>query len=194
MANLYLARHGETEYNVRKLYQGVLLEMPLTERGYRDGQHYKEVFRDEHLDAILCSPARRTIDTVTPLAQAKGLEPILDDDLIERDHGNLVGTSYAEMLDVFHYLYHNENKEGGESLETAQARAIKVIDRIRKEFAGKNLFVQSHGMLISLMCGALRGEGVVYRPEHVLETGHFHHYELDDSGRVIKARLNLGKL
>jgi len=49
-------------------------ERPLDERGRRQALELVERLRDYRIEAICSSPARRCVETVEPLARARGLE------------------------------------------------------------------------------------------------------------------------
>lgn len=194
MAERYLCRHGETDYNRHRIFQGVALALPLNEQGQNDAERLRNIFLDVPLDGILCSPAVRTRQTIEPLLAVRNLPVRYDPNLVERSHGVLEGMSYAHIPDLFAYFYHNGNREGGEPLEDALARAEEVKRLLEREFAQANVLVMSHGAILSLLCNAFQGHGLTYHPQHVLSNGHVHHYTMDDSGNVLRARLNLERL
>lgn len=64
---LYIVRHGETEYNVKKLLQGHS-DSPLTENGQNQARLLRKKFKKIHFDAVYSSDllrARRTAELVT---------------------------------------------------------------------------------------------------------------------------------
>ena len=127
MTILYTARHGETDYNFFKRYQGRLLGIHLNDQGHRDAEHLREVFQHESLDAVLSSMALRARQCATPIAEEKGLSLIILPDLIERDHGDLTDTSYRDVDDVYAFLFGNEDRENGEPWEHVHERAQRVF-------------------------------------------------------------------
>lgn len=195
MGNIYLSRHGETDFNVKKIYQGIGLDIPLNEKGKRDAQKIREIFKDAPLDIILASPALRTIETATPTADEKGLSIINDWNLRERDHGPLVGKSYAHLgnMDVNGFLC-TEAKYLGEDMEQVYMRAKSQVKKLIDEFSDKDVMVMSHGFMILMMCCAINNEGPLYKPKYVLDNGRFHHYRIEEGQRILEVGLNLEKL
>lgn len=63
MITIYLARHGQTEENISRIFQGHL-PGHLTEEGKRQAVELGKRLRDILLDAILSSDLQRVIDTV----------------------------------------------------------------------------------------------------------------------------------
>src|SRR5690625_4282145 len=62
MNNLYLIRHGETEYNKRKVYYGAT-DCELTALGREQARALAAAFHDIHLDLAIVSPLRRAQET-----------------------------------------------------------------------------------------------------------------------------------
>jgi 8-oxo-(d)GTP phosphatase len=56
-------------------------ERPVDEQGRREAQALVDALADEQLDRIVSSPHARCVQTVEPLAKARGLEIELDDRL-----------------------------------------------------------------------------------------------------------------
>jgi len=191
LTHIYLIRHAPTLWNEQELFQGVGLSIPLSDEGRQQASHLAAKFRKIQLDTILCSPARRTVETVLPLAVEQGLVPILDDDLVERDHGGLIGTSFADIPDVFDYFYHNNNRERGEPMEKLYERAGRVRRRILTQYTGRRLAVMSHGGLLSVLCCQLNEEPLEYKQEHVLSNGRIHYYHVDPEGHAVQVKLGL---
>ena len=63
MITIYLARHGQTEENISRIFQGHL-PGHLTEEGKQQAVELGKRLRDILLDAILSSDLQRVIDTV----------------------------------------------------------------------------------------------------------------------------------
>lgn len=80
---LLLVRHAWA--GDRDKWEGDDRERPLDERGRRQAEDLVERLQPYPIEAILSSPARRCVETVEPLARARGLEievrPELSEDL-----------------------------------------------------------------------------------------------------------------
>ena len=63
MIEVYLARHGQTEENISRIFQGHLPGR-LTEEGKRQAVELGEKLKDIELDAIVSSDLQRVADTV----------------------------------------------------------------------------------------------------------------------------------
>ena len=64
MITLYLARHGQTEENMARIFQG---HMPgtLTVEGIAQAEALRDTLRDISLDAVVSSDLKRCVDTVS---------------------------------------------------------------------------------------------------------------------------------
>jgi 8-oxo-dGTP diphosphatase len=69
---LLLVRHASA--GDRDAWEGDDRERPLDERGRKQAVELVERVRPYPIEAILSSPARRCVETVEPLARARGLE------------------------------------------------------------------------------------------------------------------------
>ena len=72
MLTLYLARHGETDYNHEGRLQGQL-PVPLNERGRSQAKRLARRMAEIPLDAIVSSDLPRALGTAEIVAEVKGL-------------------------------------------------------------------------------------------------------------------------
>lgn len=98
MADLYLARHGETTWNVAGRYQG-RRESALSARGVRQAFALAEAFaeRRPRIERIIASPLLRTRATAQMVADRLNLQVETDDALLEIEHGTWNGRLRDEI-------------------------------------------------------------------------------------------------
>ena len=89
---LYIARHGQTTWNVDDLVCG-RADVPLTELGHQQAQKLAQSSLDKKIDVILCSPMLRARQTAQAVSDAIGVPIQIDDRLMEFDFGSFDGTS-----------------------------------------------------------------------------------------------------
>ncbi|MEA2194335.1 MAG: 2,3-bisphosphoglycerate-dependent phosphoglycerate mutase [Solirubrobacteraceae bacterium] len=92
-----LVRHGETDENALARFQG-RIDTELNERGREQSRALAQAVRDEGLCALYCSPLRRALQTARIVGAAIGLQPILDERLVEADAGAWSGRLIADIL------------------------------------------------------------------------------------------------
>ncbi|HEV7641752.1 MAG TPA: phosphoglycerate mutase family protein [Gaiellaceae bacterium] len=92
---LLLVRHASA--GDRDAWEGDDRERPLDERGRKQAVELVERVRPYPIEAILSSPARRCVETVEPLAHARGLEIEQRPELSEERQGT-DGTGLVRSL------------------------------------------------------------------------------------------------
>lgn len=89
---MILVRHASA--GDRHDWEGHDHERPLDKRGRKQAKKLTDRFEGHRIDAILTSPAVRCVQTVEPLARARGLEVDVRRELAEE----LQATAGAELL------------------------------------------------------------------------------------------------
>lgn len=89
--HLYLMRHGETLFNVRRKIQG-WCDSPLTPNGIEQAKKAKERIKDIHFDHYYCSTSERCSDTLEIVTDNK-VDYIRLKQLKERNFGLFEGES-----------------------------------------------------------------------------------------------------
>ncbi|MDR0741532.1 MAG: histidine phosphatase family protein [Rickettsiales bacterium] len=73
--DLYIFRHGETDYNKIKIFQGQSCDIPLNETDKRQALDLTENMKDIHTDVVVSSPLKRAFETAVALAVSKNIQP-----------------------------------------------------------------------------------------------------------------------
>lgn len=92
-----LVRHGETDDNAADRFQGQL-DTRLNDRGRDQARALAGLLASEGLRALYSSPLARARETAAILGARLGLEPVLDDRLMEADSGDWSGRLYTEII------------------------------------------------------------------------------------------------
>ncbi len=92
-----LVRHGETDDNAAARFQG-RLDTPLNARGREQSEALAQSLRGEGLRALYSSPLLRAHETARIVGAAIGLEPVLDERLVEADAGAWSGRLIADIV------------------------------------------------------------------------------------------------
>lgn len=97
MKTLYLLRHTKSDWGNPNLAD---IDRPLNERGIKASQRLGELFETQGIkpELILCSPARRTRQTLSLIAETTGKE------YDTRFEPGLYETSAAQILKIIHQL------------------------------------------------------------------------------------------
>ncbi len=130
---VYVARHGETDWNREGRYQGQR-ESQLTELGSAQAKALALALASQPIERVVSSPLERCIATTRPLAHARGLDIATDERLIEISHGTWEGRLRTEIErddPVTMLRWRNEPErvrfDGGESLRDVQTRFLAFV-------------------------------------------------------------------
>jgi len=130
-------------------------DRPLSDEGRRAANELAEELDAWEVTAVYSSPYARALETVTVLADRRGLDVQILDDLRER---RLSLEPHDEWRDSLERSWADADfaMPGAESGRTAQRRAIGTLDLLRVRHPdGGRVVVGSHGNLISLILHAL---------------------------------------
>ncbi len=175
MTTIYLARHGESDWNAANRFQGHS-DRPLTPLGQRQAEALAtELATVSTLSAVYSSPLRRALDTAAVVAARTGLEPVAVGELREVDVGSWMGLSRADVEARFpdgfrRWLDGGDGWEDGESYADMSARVLAAILQIGQAHPEDEVLVVSHGGPIRAIQAAAAGMNVhAYRKLHRVE-------------------------
>jgi broad specificity phosphatase PhoE len=161
MAKLILARHGETLWNVEKIYRG-RTDVNLDEVGIKQAELLGKYLSNYGLEAIYSSPLRRALDTANIIASYQKVGVQVAEGLIDFDYGEWQSLSeqdaqrlYPTLHDEWHNNPHKVRMPGGESLEDVRRRAIKVINDVIAKYQGSVVLVSHRVVNKVLICSLL---------------------------------------
>jgi phosphoserine phosphatase len=161
VTTILLARHGESDWNRTKRWQG-FADRPLTELGRQQAEALAERLERTELDAIYASDLRRARETAEVVARTRGLTVRTTPDLREVDVGSWSGLTRAEAEERFpdgyaRWLNGGEGWEDGETYLQMSDRVIRAIHRIAGAHDGGRVLVIAHGGSIRAVHAAALG-------------------------------------
>jgi len=135
MPSVFIARHGETTWNVTGRYQG-RLESPLSPLGIAQAHRLADALAAYPLTRIISSPLGRCVASAEPVAQRFGLPIERDPLLIEIAHGTWEGR-YRDELAVNDPERYRQWRQEPEIVSFEHGESIRdVLDRWRRFVAG----------------------------------------------------------
>lgn len=150
---LYIARHGQTDWNVQHRLQG-WTDRPLDETGRRQAVELAETLKGIRLDAIYSSTLSRSRATAQTVAGGTMTVRSLDG-LRERNYGHFQGGSDTAP----EYLRRAEDwadrLDDGESLNQLLARTRESLAQIRREHPVGNVLIVAHRITNQMLLRAL---------------------------------------
>ena len=150
---LYLVRHGETEWSRVRRHTG-RTDLPLSPVGEAEARALGQHLRGLEVDRVLSSPLTRARATAELAGFGDRLE--LTDALLEFDYGEYEGLTTAEIRAARPgWNLFRDGCPGGETVETAAARARKLLDSLTDTEGRVMLF--SHGHQLRILTARYHG-------------------------------------
>ncbi len=168
MPQIYLIRHGETEYNRRNIVQGGGIDSDLNDTGRQQGMAFFQQYGHIKFDKIYCTELKRTRQTLVHFAaQGHAIEtlPELNEfgwGVLEGAEGDeFVRAQFERILTAWRSGDLHARVDQGESPLEAWDRARPGIERVLRETPqdGKVL-ICSHGRIMRVVLAQLSGYGL----------------------------------
>jgi broad specificity phosphatase PhoE len=161
---VYLARHGQTAYNLEGRFQGQL-PVPLDGTGREQAADLAERAATHGFAALWCSPLLRARETADVVADRLGLEPREDARLMETDAGDWTNRSFAEIqaeapeqFAAFATADPGFAFPGGESFAEQEERVAAALQEVER--GRLPALVVCHGMVIRAAFARRAGHAV----------------------------------
>jgi len=143
--HLGLLRHGQTDWNINFLLQGVT-DIPMNQTGIEQVKLAAQAIRAEDWDVVLTSPLSRARQTAEIIANQHGYTDIIDQEvLIERSFGEAEGLSHEQWRAKYSNI---DVIPCGKSRTQLAERSKLLLEAISQELGGKRVLAISHGALI----------------------------------------------
>jgi probable phosphoglycerate mutase len=127
---IYLARHGETQFNAERRVQGQL-DIPLNRRGLEQAEVLKSLLNGVTLDAIYTSPLSRNVTTAAIIADGRSVRVLSS--LTERSQGRFQGLLADSAADFARRMTNpGDDLDGGETMFQLAGRARRALGSIRR--------------------------------------------------------------
>lgn len=157
--NLYVTRHGETDWNVFSRIQGQT-DTPLNETGVRQAKELAERLLEEkpEIGKIYASRQKRAYETAKIVAEKLQAEVVVKDGLEEISFGKWEGYTWKQVKELFsdEYKEWHENRRykvppEGESYQQLLERLLPALQEISREEKEDVLVVTHSAVIMTLM-------------------------------------------
>ncbi len=155
--DFYIFRHGETDYNKNKRWQGCGIDSPLNENGINQAKELAEKLLHKDIQIIYSSGLKRAIKTAEIVADELGVENKIITDLHEANLGQTEGMLKEEVAekfsDIFSLWYDEDTDDWdicfpeGESKRQIFNRMYKVFESLLQTKESV-IGIASHGAAI----------------------------------------------
>ena len=149
MTELLLVRHGETDWNRERRFQGHA-DPPLNETGREQARALAEQLAGDAIAAVYTSDLRRARETAEIVAAKLDAEIVALRELREIDVGSWQGLSWPEIEEqdpdgVERWRRDGHGWHGGETYEELGARIVAALSGIVARHPGERVVVVGHG-------------------------------------------------
>ena len=144
-----LLRHGQTELSVQKRFSGVG-DQALTEVGRSQAAAAASRLASSGVVAVVSSPLRRAQQTAAVVAEALGLDVVVEQGLRETDFGDWEGYTFAEVREKWPRELAAWLADPavappfGESFADTATRVRQARDRVLASYGGQSVVLVSH--------------------------------------------------
>lgn len=153
---LCLVRHGETNWNIERRFQGQF-DIALNARGRAQAEALAEELAAVEFDYVYSSDLRRARSTVEAIVQSRGLKIFALPELREKNDGVWQGHTHAEVQAFYPdlypcYLARNADfcAPEGESLRDFQHRITCALIKIAQEHEGCTILIAAHAGVLDI--------------------------------------------
>lgn len=157
---LYIIRHGETEWNVLRRFQG-RSDIPLNEEGRRLARVTAKALREVPFSRIYTSPLKRAYETAMIIKADRDIPVIVEPRIIEIGFGEYEGLCCGkehynipdpDFMNFFEKPEAYKPPRGAEGIDELKARTADFLQEIvyNKDMEKDTVLVSTHG-------AALRG-------------------------------------
>lgn len=156
---VYVARHGQTEWNRQGRIQGST-DNPLNVVGEQQAGELGALLATTKIDAVYVSSLQRARQTAIAFEGRAPITPL--DELRERHYGKFEGANERDPATLADWnkrrLTLKDDMEGGETLEAQAVRADAALRRIRERHKeGGAVLIVGHGGINPLLVAKLIG-------------------------------------
>lgn len=152
MTEMWLVRHGQTDWNLHGIYQGQS-DIPLNQTGIAQARELAVSLSGKRFDAIYSSDLSRALHTASLIADVLGLPVNTDRRLREINQGVWEGQTIDDVRVKYRPDFSPNPKyistpraEGAESLEEVIRRMVEATNDYHQRHTGGSLLLSTHGL------------------------------------------------
>jgi len=166
MTQLILVRHGQTDWNLARRYQGQQ-DIPLNAEGLKQAHTLATLLSDEVFNAIYSSDLQRAVQTAQILLDDRSIPLITDMRLREIGFGEWEGELFQEMFAKYPERFTLSRNDpaiimapGGESVAQVAERTSAIAGEIARLYPSGRVLIVTHGMALATLVCRARGSAL----------------------------------
>lgn len=192
MISLYLARHGESELNVKKVYFGST-DCNLTEKGIYECKELKERLINTKFDVVISSNLKRALNSAEIVSNKIQDDIVIYEDLNEIDFGKWEKMNYTEIEKMYKLEWKNWINDWknyappqGESFFYFYKRVKKCIEEILEKYKDNKILLVCHEGTLKLITVILLKLPLDAYWSFSFEYGKYSLFEIKDDFPVVR--------
>ena len=162
---IYIIRHGETDWNTKRLLQGAT-DIPLNQNGIEVARLTAKALKDVPFDVIYTSPLSRAVQTAEIMRRDRDIPIIPDERLKEISFGPYEGLCCAKegysipdpkFVNFFSDPAHYTPPEGGETVAELAVRTTDFLTELieNPQNREKTILLSGHGACVKGLLSSL---------------------------------------
>jgi broad specificity phosphatase PhoE len=189
--DIYIIRHGETDFNKLNKVQGQGIDAPLNAEGVAQGHAFFEMYQDVDFQLVITSRLQRTQQTVQDFL-AKGIPHLIDDAIIEISWGEHEGQApHPAMTAHYNAMKQNWNNGNfdarppkGESLQELMDRLRYFLDVLQHR-PEERILVCTHGRTLRVLMCLIKNAHPRDMDNFPMHNTALYHFQIIDNQYVI---------
>lgn len=177
MTEIWLVRHGQTDWNLNGIYQGQS-DIPLNETGIAQARAFAASLDGTRFDAIYASDLSRAYHTAAIIAETQNLPVITDARLREINQGVWEGQTIEAVREKYRPDFTPNAKyistpraEGAESLEDVIRRMVDAANEYHGNHSGGRLLFATHGLSAAALYVVAKQISLIETPRYIPDNG-----------------------
>ena len=165
---LYLVRHGKTDWNAQGKLQGNI-DIHLNQEGKQSALELGEKLKGIDFDRIYSSPLKRAHETAQLICGERKIPIFTDERLREISFGVMEGVTYAEWTkpeSPYRFFFQEDVSQyvppkDGESIDSICARTKEFVQQVIEPLNGQcqRIMIVGHGALLAATLCYLENHG-----------------------------------
>jgi 2,3-bisphosphoglycerate-dependent phosphoglycerate mutase len=189
----YFIRHGKTDWNAKRIFQGQT-NIPLNKEGKEQAAQLAQFLQHEAIDVWYSSPLSRAKKTaITVIKKHKGKKCLFDKRLMEQNFGVLEGKSVDEITQQYSntlwerpYL---QIPNGERTIDVYERMKTFVLEKI-DQHKNKKIAVVAHGIAIRMALSYLLDISIIDIRRYGMTNAAVTVVEIDQKGTSILHAFN----
>jgi probable phosphoglycerate mutase len=184
MLRLLVVRHGQTDFNAERRYQGAI-DVALNATGVRQAEALGQRLPMDEIDVVISSPFERALQTARIIARTLPCDVQVMEHFRERSVGVYEGLTPEEAQARYPELWRqaitrqlNQAPPGGETILEVGCRVLEGLGQLTKQHSNETVLLVTHAFVARMIHGIINRLSDEQFYSYRLENGEIAEYHL----------------